>query len=393
MNSDHSNSHSLIWISVGELSGDRLGAWFLKSFPTTSTLRWRWIGIAGPHLRDLGVESLLPMEKLQGIGIGELKEIPWSELVRLMGSFLRTMMIRSPWIKWLGEEVFFLFPKGGYSLPKAAVFVDYGGFHLLLGVLFARLRIPIAYLAPPKLWAWGRFRAYILKRFSPILGVLFPFEVEFYKKLGLKEVIFVGHPVAELLHLKVDERNQRFYLLPGSRPQEWKAHLPLLLEFIPEIRSYGLVPTLGVPLHLKDLVLSEIPPSVEWKLITHPEDYHDGALAIAASGTVNLELAALGIPHLVIYKPHPLTLCIGKRLVYLPWINPVNLVAGREVIPEFLGNEAKKAKMLPYLEKLWQNRSTLSQTLRGIVEQLYAPEGLKEFQERILSLMKDASNL
>lgn len=265
--------------------------------------------------------------------------------------------------------------------------MDYGGFHLCLGTLFALKGIPIAYLAPPKLWAWGRFRAPLLKSFHPILGVLFPFEVEFYRELGFEEVIHVGHPVAELLKLPRKEPRFRLYLLPGSRPQEWRAHLPLLLTMVPTLRRYPLQLTLGIPPHLKDLPLPPLPREVERKFIATPEEYQDGALAIAASGTVNLELAALGIPHVIFYNPHPVTYLLGRVLVKLPWVNPVNLVAQKEILREFLGGEAQPHKMLPYVEELWEKREAMGEILRGVVTALHQPQGLKRFEERILAFL------
>jgi lipid-A-disaccharide synthase len=317
------------------------------------------------------------MEKLQGMGLSELKDLPWKALIPFFLQIvsLGTSKTVLPFLK--------VFP-----FPKSALFVDYGGFHLILGRLFRRAGIPIAYLAPPKLWAWGKFRLPHLQALQPILGVLFPFEKDFYLNLGWKEVFFVGHPVAELLEVEKDPSPHRFYLLPGSRPQEWKAHLPFLLQFLPFIRSTGLIPTFGIPHHLSDsdLLLPSI--EAEIKIINSPEDYGDGVMAIAASGTVNLELAALGIPHLVFYKPHPLTLWMGRRLVNLRWLNPVNLLAGREILPEFIGEEATISKMIPYLERIIRHSEAIKDELRSAIFVLKNSQGFNAFRERFLAVIQ-----
>jgi lipid-A-disaccharide synthase len=340
-------------------------------------------GIAGPNLRELGVHPILEMEKLQGMGIGELRDLPWRDLGRffLQMSSYRIISRIAPFSSISSTTL---------PQPELAFLVDYGGFHLILGQFFRRAMIPIFYLSPPKIWAWGRFRHRFLKALKPVLGVLFPFEMDFYREMGFHEVFFVGHPVADLLGIPEDPFSHRFYLLPGSRPQEWKAHLPLLLEFLPFIRSTGLTPTLGVPYHLdlKDLPLSIPIEGVEVKRIHSPRDYRDGVVAIAASGTVNLELAALGIPHVVFYKPHPFTLRIGRHLVKVPWLNPVNLVAGREILREFLGERAIPLEMIPYLKEIFHRYETIKGELKSVISLLKNPEGFRAFQERLLEVLR-----
>jgi lipid-A-disaccharide synthase len=339
-----------LWISAGETSGDQRAAEFLTAL--SAEREAPAFGIAGPQLRAAGVEPVLYSEDLGVMGIAEVLQ----SLPRTLAALAKaTEACRR-------------------RRPALAVLVDYGEFHMRLGVRLRRLGIPVFHLAPPKLWAWGAWRTRRLLASADAVGVLFPFEAAFYRDRGIRAV-HVGHPIGALTHGEA-AAGDTLLLLPGSRPGEWRRHLDLVVAAAAVLRA-------RLPLHP---VLGRAPgmphtPLPEWLAVRDvrgPAGFRDGALALAASGTVNLELAALGVPQVVFYRTHPLTAAIGRRLVRLPYVNPLNINAGRDVVPELLQEAATVDALVAAAEDVWHRRQTVAAESRRVLATLDRPAGLRE---------------
>lgn len=341
---------SPLWISAGETSGDQRAAEFLAALaahrPATP------FGIAGPRLRAAGVEAVLKAEDLGVMGIAEvLRSLPRT-LAALATAVAECRRRR----------------------PALAVLVDYGEFHMRLGARLRRLGIPVFHLAPPKLWAWGAWRVGRLRQSVDAVGVLFPFESAFYEERGI-QALHVGHPVGALAAGPAADGNA-LLLLPGSRGSEWRRHLDLVVAAADRLRrELPLRPVLGRAPGMPDVVL---PDWLTIRDVHGPDAFRDAALALAASGTVNLELGALGVPQVVFYRTHAVTAAIGRRLVRLPFVNPLNINAGRAVVPELLQEAASVDALVAAAQDVWSRRTEVADHSRRVLATLHRPTGLRD---------------
>ncbi|RMF16239.1 MAG: hypothetical protein D6761_06640 [Candidatus Dadabacteria bacterium] len=338
-----------LWISAGELSGDQRAAELFRARPDRLA-DIAAFGITGPNLAAAGVESVGTIDRFSAMGLGEVMRL-LPRAIRLLTRADRACRKRR---------------------PAAAILVDFGAWHMQLGQRLRRQQIPVFHLAPPKLWAWGTWRARTLQRSADAVGVLFPFEVPFYERLGL-EVVHVGHPAAA--HHVVRGDASRLLLLPGSRPAEVAAHLPIMLKATEKLATRaGLRRTLCLPPNVQPP--QPLPGDVELRRVHGPEAFGDGAIAVAASGTVNIELAALGIPFVACYRMAETTFRVGMPLVRVRWLNPVNLSAGNLVVEELVQDAMTALNLERALSRTWERRAAISTELEHVAASLRRPDGL-----------------
>ncbi len=307
---------------AGETSGDLHAANLLDALrerhPAVAAF-----GVAGERMRAAGVEPLAGVEELSVMGLAEVaRELP--RLVRLARRVRREALARR---------------------PDAAVLVDAPDFNLPLARHLRRAGVPVVVYISPQLWAWRAGRVRRLQRdVAQVLSVL-PFEVEFFARRGVAAE-YVGHPlVDELAALAASpppRQGDTLALLPGSRWQEVEALLPAmawaaraLRDAHPLLRAKVLVAPGLAAARVHALLGGE----GEWvELVEHDRHAHlaAAAAALVASGTATLECALLDVPMVVAYRLHPLTYAVARRLVRLPHVSLINLVAGRAVVPELL---------------------------------------------------------
>lgn len=343
-----------VWVSCGETSGDQRGAELLAARPRQAK-PLNYFGIAGPRLRAAGVEPTLAMEDLQTFGVLEaLRQAPKN----LRALRQATELCRQ-------------------RRPKLAILVDYGEFHMRLGAKLRQQGTKVFHLAPPKLWAWGAWRSERLRQSADAVGVLFPFEADFYREHGIAAVC-VGHPAAAPATKPAATKN-KLLLLPGSRPDEILRHHNLVVEGTRALaaetglqRVYCLAAGQALPAG------KLLPPDILLRHCQSPADYADGALAVAASGTVTIELAALGIPHVVCFVTSPLTFALAFRLVNVRWANPVNIAAGKFVVEELVQDAATTTNIEGALRRTWQRRDTVAAELSSLAQTLHKPKGFAE---------------
>jgi lipid-A-disaccharide synthase len=242
-----------------------------------------------------------------------------------------------------------------------------------------QLDIPCIHWVSPQVWAWRAGRVKKMAQYLDHVLALFPFEPAAYEKSGL-QCTFVGHPVIQRMEkfgVKAEGLSvpPRLAVLPGSRGSELKRIAPLFADVVRLLQQK--LPDLEVVLPVAELFKSEqlldyfrdIP---HLHLVQGQEKFaalKDCDAALTKSGTSNLELACLGIPHVVAYKTGSLTYKILKKLVKVPYISPVNLVAGASVVPEFLQDRAYPAVLANALLPLLAN-TPLRQKQRLGLEQV-----------------------
>ncbi len=241
--------------------------------------------------------------------------------------------------------------------PDMAILVDYPGFNLRLAKLLKKKNIPVVYYIIPQVWAWGKHRIKALKNYTDKTIVLFKFEEELLRKHGLN-CTFAGHPLIDKIPPQdqtaevPDQKGPTIAFLPGSRNSEVKDLFPIMLsttEKITEVfpRSRFLVAESS---NVEPALYASKNKDRSSQNIIHIKDNTAKILAqsdfaIVASGTATLETALANVPMVLTYKVHPITYPLIRSLLRLPFIGLVNIVAGKEIVPEFLQKKACPSKI------------------------------------------------
>ena len=352
---------------TGEASGDLHAARLIQALRAHGPCRVQ--GVAGPALRAAGVECLVAAEELAVVGFSEVL----AALPRLLATRGRLL------------QAFRDFR------PHAVVLVDYPGFNLRVGPGLKRLGARIFYYIAPQVWAWGAGRAQKMKKLIDKMAVVFDFEVPLFQRAGLSTE-FVGHPLLEGLEpalsspeffskYHLDSKLPLLGLLPGSRVQEVERLLPdmlqtarLLKKQIPQLQAaLATAPTVARQVYQK------IAKDENWLRMVERGTYEvmrDSRACIVASGTATLETACFATPMAVVYRVSPLSYAIGKRLVKLPYIGLVNIVAGQQIVPEFVQHNFKPEKVAAAIKPFFQDgeeRRRVQAELQKVREKLGTP--------------------
>jgi lipid-A-disaccharide synthase len=230
--------------------------------------------------------------------------------------------------------------------PDAIVLVDSAGFNLRMARFAKEHQIPVIYYISPKVWAWNTGRAWKLKKLVDKMLVIFPFEVEFFKKIDW-QVEYVGNPSHEQLSSLKASPDFRLNnglnelpiiaLLPGSRLQEIRSSLHIFQQLESRFPNHQFV-IAGISDHPKELY-----PAATSRLHMLTDQTYDLLLnaeaAVVISGTASLETAILNVPQVVVYRTSSISYFIGKRLIKVPYISLVNLLLGRELVKELIQDE------------------------------------------------------
>jgi lipid-A-disaccharide synthase len=321
---------ALIYIVAGEASGDVLGARLIRAMRAQRE-GLVFAGIGGARMAEEGLESLFPMHELALMGLAEI--LPK----------IRSLKRR------LDETVADITARR----PAVIVTIDSPGFALRLLRRIAGLGVPRVHYVAPQVWAWRESRVKSYPGLWEKLLCLLPFEPAFFAGHGLAAE-FVGHPVLESGAETGDAARFRaahgiaaeampIILMPGSRVTEISRLMPIFAEALHrlEARFPRLVPVMPVAAEVAPRVTAAV---ASWAhkpiLVTDVAGKHDafaaGRVALTKSGTSTLELALAGVPMVVAYRVNPITAAIVRRVVKVQYAAMVNLLAGREVVPELI---------------------------------------------------------
>jgi lipid-A-disaccharide synthase len=230
--------------------------------------------------------------------------------------------------------------------------VDYPGLNLRLAAYARAGGIPVLYFISPQIWAWGRDRIHKIGRSVDRMAVILPFEEEIYRREGIP-VEYVGHPFIvdhELPPPLPNSERNGIGLLPGSRPQEVRRILPLLLasaRYIAGRRKgsrfvIGRNPSVPLDIYRRALAPFDLDIRIDDDAL---EVMQRSRLLLVASGTATLQGALLGTPLVIVYRVSAFNYLLARRLVTIPNIGLVNIILGRTVCPEFIQNEAKPERI------------------------------------------------
>jgi len=325
-------------VLAGEASGDEYAARVVAALKA----RWprsRFLGIGGQRMKNQGVELYAELDGLAVMGLAEV--IP-----------------RLPFLYRLSQRLVSLLDSGDVDL---VIPVDYSGFNLRIAKAAHRRGLPVLYYIAPKVWAWGARRVRKLATYTNRLAVIFPFEAEALVRAGANAT-FVGHPLLETSAAEPDRRAfcrkwgldaQRpiLALLPGSRPQELRRHLSIFLEAghrvedrSPEVQLVLACASSISPSAFRALAVPVVDDARS--LLAH------SAVALVKSGTSTLEAALEGTPFVAVYRTHPITYAVARGLLQVDRISLPNLIAGRDVVPEILQNQATPDRLAELILRL-----------------------------------------
>ena len=368
-------------IIAGEASGDLHGAHLVRAMRALNP-GLDFFGIGGNALRQAGVHLMVDNSQIAVVGISE--------------AFFKFKIILSA-LRVVKEGL-------RKIRPALLIVIDFPDFNLHVATVAKKLGIPVMYYISPQVWAWRTGRVRKINNVVDHMVVIFPFEVDFYKKSNVP-VTFVGHPLLDSMtsktppgkkgNLKGD--SMLVGLLPGSRNGEITRLLPtmvqaadILSEQLPGIRF-------AIPV-ASSVDRTMVETIVEGGTAARPLILHDGlrdvldeaALVITASGTVTLEAAIAGTPMIIVYKVSPLSYWLGKRLIRVKHIGMANLVAERPIVPELIQHEASAEKIARRALQMLKDEKGLAEIrrqLRHVAQSLGTSGASKRAAEVAMNLL------
>ncbi len=355
----------LFYLIAGEPSGDMLGAGLMAGLSEKLGGKVRFAGIGGEAMRAQGLDSLFPMSDLTVMGLTEV-------------------LPRLPHILQRADQTLAHIQSVG---PLAVITIDSWGFcgRIQKAVQKRHPAIKRIHYVAPMVWAWKKGRAKTLARVLDMLMTLLPFEPQWFEKEGLKTVC-VGHPVVESaagkgngaafrLRHGIDAQAPILVVLPGSRHSEASRLLPIfeqavmrLSEHIPSLNA--VIPTVeGISGFIHKAVENwPIPVTVTLGLQDKYDGFAAGQAALAASGTVSLELAMAGLPMVIGYRVSPITAFIATKFLGLrvEYASLLNILSAKSVVPEFLQGNCKAALLANALEALFSEGPERTAQIDGL---------------------------
>jgi lipid-A-disaccharide synthase len=342
-----SKKEPFIFLVAGEPSGDELGGRLMAALTEATHGRIRFAGVGGPAMEAQGLESLFPMRELSVMGIMEvLPHIPKIlRRVRETAAAINTQQ------------------------PDIVVTIDSPTFAYRVVQKIERSQIKLVHYVAPSVWAWRPWRVHKIGRCFDLVLALLPFEPPFFERVGVA-CTFVGHPVLEYgagdgdgaafrRRHGIGDGEELICVLPGSRRgevsrlgREFGETLTLLAKRRPGLKA--VVPT--VP-GVEPLVRAHVDEWTVPTLVVMGADEKYGAMAasnaaLAASGTVAIELAMARLPTVIAYRVSAVTAAIVRRLIRVKYVNLVNIILNRMVIPERLQEDCQASILAEDLEQL-----------------------------------------
>lgn len=333
-------------VVAGEASGDLHGANMIRAAKALDP-GLSFFGVGGSRMAQAGCDIIWPAEELEVMGLVDV--VGHLPVLRRAFKFLKQILNSS-------------------ERPQVLVLIDFQEFNLLLARQARKAGVPVVFYVGPTVWAWRRGRVKRFARAVDRLAVIFPFEPAYYADEDIA-VEYVGHPLLDeirvtrqrdefLQELDLDPGKPVVGLFPGSRNSELKYNLPTMLEtaelvarqvpggqfLLPVAPSFEMdkmrqrIEGCSLPIHLVRESIYDVANACD--------------VVLTVSGTVTLQIALVGTPMAILYKTAPLNYAIAKRVVNLTHIGLPNIVAGGEVVREFIQHQAAAEAVADELIKI-----------------------------------------
>lgn len=347
-----------LFVLAGEASGDKQAALLCEAIFTK---------VPDAIIKGWGGEAMMS----HGVGVTrhyrELAYMGFVEVIRHLPAILRNFSVCKKEIMELK--------------PDALILVDYPGFNLRMALWAFSKKIPVFYYISPQLWAWHTSRVKTIKRAVRRMYVILPFEKEFYAQYGV-DAMYIGHPLAMELSEKILpsslEIKNRIALLPGSRKHEVELILPVMISLAKLLPAFQftIVGVDHIPAEFYKHIIDG-QSNVRMVFGNMHQVLRESEAAIVTSGTATLETALTGTPQIVVYKGNPLSYQLAKRLVKIPFISLVNLIAGKQLVPELIQTECTAANMKEKLIAILHSEeySAIKQGYHSVRDQLTSGGG------------------
>ena len=325
------------YIIAGEASGDLHGSNLVKGLKSIEP-QAEFRGWGGDKMSAQGVDIVKHYRELAFMGFVEV------------AANIRTILSN---LKFCKKDIL------GYK-PDAVILIDYPGFNLRIAKFLKENGIKVIYYISPQVWAWKKSRVHTIKKVVDKLIVILPFEHEFYKEFDI-EAEFSGHPLLDALPEPKTEKpfmpdlKPVVALLPGSRKQEIRKVLPVMLEVIQDFPEadfrIAAVPSIGEAFY-KNIINGQ---PVKIVMDGTYALLDKARAALVTSGTATLETALIGVPEVVCYKAGSLSYAIARRLVKVKYISLVNLIMDRLVVKELIQSDLDRFNLRGELNNLLFN--------------------------------------
>lgn len=356
-------------VVAGEASADAHGARVVErlkqDLPAVECF-----GLGRERLAEAGLEAVADSDALRVVGI--------SEALRGLSGIRRVY-------KRVLQEV-------DKRKPSAALLIDLPDFNLRLARKLKKRGVPVVYYVAPQAWAWRKGRVRQLRRRVHRLCVVFPFEAEFFNNYGVPTE-FVGHPLTEDDLPAGEPRPNRVAIAPGSRPREIERLLPALAGAARILKDQNPDLQFVLPLaagisreRVGDLLATA---GVKAELVSGgaPAALPGSRLALAASGTATLEAALVGVPMVVVYRVSRTTYLLVRPIYRLPHVCIVNILAGRQVVPELLQGRANPQEIALAAQPLLEDGPQREEMLAGLREAARSLKSDRRPSERVAAVV------
>jgi len=369
-----------ILISAGEASGEMYGAQLMETLRRQTncaawlrrTLRPRsgqaseggrshvssaeFFGVGGQRMRTAGCDTVIDAKELSVVGITEI----FAHLPKIWGLYHK------------------LIAEADRHKPDLAIVIDSPAFNWRVARAMHKRGVPVVYYVAPQFWAWRQGRVRLLRKYVDQALVIFPFEEQFFRDHGINAT-FVGHPLADLPRPAIDREayakqhqldaeRHWIILMPGSRRKEVRMNLPTMLEAASQFgRAYEFILPIAATLDadfLKSLIKTQRITLLPEAL---PALYHSRA-GIIASGTATVEAAIMGTPFVMVYRVSPLTYLLGKPRVKVAHFAMVNLIAGKEVVPELVQQNFTAKNVAERLQEILPDGEPRDRMIEGLTQ-------------------------
>jgi len=349
-----------VFISAGEHSGDNHASGLMQQLKVQMPdANVKFYGLGGDMMTAVGMDPIYHVRDLATVG--------FTDVIKKYGFFKNAIKESAEFIK--------------QKNPDVVILVDYPGFNIRLAESIRKFYTKkIIYYISPQLWAWHESRVNKIRKYVDLMLVVFPFEVDFYGKHGVKAE-FVGHPLVKKIK-EFRESNpkitgtgevKRITLLPGSRKDEIKTHMPVLIEAMKILKEsinaevfISIAP--GMESHF-----DEFKESISGFTLSEESSYRlisESDLVLTKAGTSTMECTLLQVPYLIFYRTYPLNYFILKPIVKVDKLGIANILLEKNAVKEFIQNDftagnlaaeslkiltddAYRTRMLGDLRKIW----------------------------------------
>jgi lipid-A-disaccharide synthase len=371
-----------VLISAGEASGDMYAA--RLALALRRRVNVDLFGMGGPKMREAGVDTVVDAAEVGVLGVVEIVH--------------KLPALRRAWRRLISEIE--------RRRPAIAILTDFPAFHLRLSRVLRRKHVRNVYFVCPQFWAWRPWRVRLVKRRFVRGLCIFPFEEEFYRKAGVP-TDWIGHPLVDAVRTPVsreafaaryglDPEAPIIAVLPGSRPTELAHHMPQLMAAIAQMgasnpRQFVFATAPGLSQGQLKAHMGAHPPAI----MTVENATYDllaaADVAIVSSGTATVEAALIGVPMVVVYRVAPFTAWVVRHLAHTRLFAMVNVLAGKEIVPELIQDAFTPESLVRETERLLgsaEAREAMRRELGSVREKLGPPGAIERAADIIAEMIE-----